>query len=185
MLGTPRMILGKMLVDPLYAGNQYGKHGLVLPDVVQETRPVLGDVLAAGPDALYAKGQRVVLRPSFPTIGIPLYQRLGAPLVVSNTDVVGHMEGTEFQPKPEEVVIIPDWRQKYKQVSSLIYLPPSALEQNQPVYCGVVAKVGSKCKTLKVADYVIYPNVGFELGLIDTLYYIIPEKEILATIHAN
>jgi co-chaperonin GroES (HSP10) len=185
MPGTPRVIRNKLLVEPLYAGEKLGS-GIIIPDMAQEERPVLGDVIAAGPDAPYYIGDRLVLRPSIPTVGYPLHSLHGSPIVIEPSDIVGQMYGKEFLPKPEDVVIVPDWRQKYKQVSSLIYLPPSALEQNQPVTFGIVTRVGKDCKDLYIGDYVVYPgNIGFEIGLIDTVYYILPEREVLATIHAN
>lgn len=170
----------RLIVEPVYSGGKVGS--IYIPDAYQDSRPYFGDVLSAGSESGYSTGERVVLRP---IVGHPFYRDGRSVYCIDRSDCVGRIEGKVFFPQPEDVVIKPDWQQKYQQPSQLIYIPPSALEQNQPCYAGIICQVGKDCKDLKVGDYVLYPYTGTELGLVDTIFYILPEKEILATVHAD
>src|SRR5512138_595939 len=97
-----RLLRGKMLVEPIFAGDRVGS--IYIPESALETRPVLGDVIAAAADAPYHSGERVVLRPSIPTAGYPLYGQHGSPIVLEPSDTVGQMQGKDFLPKEEDVV---------------------------------------------------------------------------------
>lgn len=175
-------VLGKRLIlEPIFGAEKIGS--LYVTESYNIEQPHQGEVVFAPEEVPFRTGDHLVVRPF---VGEPLgdgrYNRL---LVYGLGQVVCKVEGRELYPKPDEVMIVPDWSRKYKQASSLIWLPPSALEHGEPAQFGTVARVGANITLVKVGDYIIFDNKGIEVGFIDTNYYFLKEEDILAHYYDN
>lgn len=176
---THLRVLGDwVIIDPLYDPEKFGS--LYLPNAFENKYPHQGDIIAAGPEFPFQEGTRVALRP-FVTepvkIGSTSY------LCIKGVDIVGRIEGRELYPKPTQILVLPDWSEKYSQPSETIVLSVTEQELSGGLTRGTVARVGEKVTLVKPGDEVLFPpNRGTEIGFIDTNWYVFEEDELLATL---
>jgi len=169
----------RVIVEPLYEANMV--KGLYIPDAYQDRMPTMGIVWFTSVPWL-KRTDMIAFQPhQFEPI-----EHEGKALIVVKVDhiagrLVKNPTEVEFYPKPEHLMVLPDWDSKYKQPSSIIWSPPTQLERNQPCQYGTICRIGDGC-TLKVGDKVVLPNKGLELALVDTVYYILKESDILALV---
>ena len=170
---------GYVLVQTLYDSVKIGS--IYLPDSYVNPQPQQGIVLRVGSHVPLNKGDHVLMRQFS---GIPKGRLDSEHRIVDyNQEIVATAVDRKLVPKANEVVILPDFATKYQQKSDLVYLPPTVLEDGEPVTNGTIVRVGSACRSVREGQYVVIPpNLGIEVGFIDTVYYILAEKDLLATI---
>lgn len=167
-----------VIIDPLYEAEKIGS--LYIPRSYANRWPQQGNIVDAGPGFPFLTGSHVFLRPF---VIEPLSIGFGNLLAVRAADIIASLDGKEIVPKPTEVVILPDWSTKYGQPSKVIVISDVELEDGRPIQFGIVARIGSEVTTVKAGDYVIIPpDRGVEIGFIDTVWYILEEADLLATI---
>lgn len=176
LTSSVRLLGNRLLLEPIYGAEKIGS--LYVTESFNVEQPHQGEVVAAAKEVPFKPGDIVLVRPF---VGEPV--RDGRYLVYGLSQVVCKVDGRELYPKPDEVMIVPDWSKKYRQPGGLIWLPPSALEHNQPAMFGTIARVGDKVTKVKSGDYVIFDNKGVEASFIDTNYYFLSEEDILAHYH--
>lgn len=167
-----------VVIDPIYDPEKIGS--LYLPNAYENNYPHQGEIVSCGPEFPFAPGSRVALR-SF--VVEPVNIGNGSRyLGIRGVDVVARIDGRELYPKPTQVLVLPDWSEKFAQPSSLIIISDVELADNTPLTRGTVARVGEKVTLVKSGDYVLYPPAkGVEVGYIDTNWYIFEEDDLLAT----
>jgi co-chaperonin GroES (HSP10) len=171
-----RALGNHVIIDPLYDPVKFGS--LYLPDAFENKYPHQGDVVACGPDFPFKPGTRVALR-SFVVEPIDAGGRL---LAIRGEDCIARIEGKELYPKPTQVLVLPDWHEKFDQPSRTIIISDVELDDGKGLTRGTVARAGEKVTTVKAGDYVLFPpNKGVEIGYIDTNWYVFEEDELLAT----
>jgi co-chaperonin GroES (HSP10) len=171
----------RIVVEPYYEGHDTKIGSIIIPDSMADSQPSQGVVIAA-PDKYLHLTQRYVLFHRFRETA--WHDGL---LMLEEKDLVCYLNNGEIEllPHREEVLILPDWESKYRQPSELVYLPPVALEHNQPVIQGTVVdySLGATNYLIPGEKVAMEPDKGSEVAVKNTLYYIIPTEHILAIIH--
>lgn len=166
-----------VIIDPLYDPIKFGS--LYLPNAFENNYPHQGEVVACGSTFPFEPGSRVVLR-SF--VVEPLRVKGTRYLGVRDIDVVAKVVEREVYPKPTQVLVLPDWSEKFAQPSKTIIISDVELDDGLGLTRGTIARVGEKVTTVKPTDYVLFPpNMGVEVGYIDTNWYLFEEEQLLAT----
>lgn len=166
-----------LIIDPLYDPEKIGS--IIIPNAYRNNYPHQGDIVSCGLNSPFKPGMRVVLR-SFVVEPLKAGDRL---LAIRDIDCVARIEGKELHPKPMQVLVLPDWSEKYSQPSKTIIISDVELDDGSAITRGTVTRIGEKVTSVKAGDYVLFPpDKGTEVGYIDTNFYIFDEDELLATL---
>lgn len=156
-----------------------------IPESFKNLMPQQGIVVEVGPkQRVIQTGDRVIFHPWAPQVRLShgVIEICGkAYTIVSLTDIAGTVSsGGELFPLPDEVVILPEFRYMRPGKKGLIYVS-GELDVNEIPDRGYITKVGKNVTTVEVGDKVVFPpSVGSEIGIIDTVFYTIKEKDLLA-----
>lgn len=171
-----------IILDPIYDADKIGS--IYIPDSYKNPEAQQGIVVTAGPEAKDAgieEGQHLLFHP----YRAHTFRHSGSDRVhIRIRDAVAIIIAGDTYPLPDQVMVLPEWETKYGQKSDLIYLPPTALDSNEPVKVGVIVRVGSKVERVQLNDRIIMqPGAGSEAGIIDRVYYFLKEEHILAILN--
>ena len=174
-----RTLGDRFLIEPYYEGADTKIGSIIIPDSMADSQPSQGVVIVA-PAKYPGLLNRYVIFHRFREKAL-----FKGHLILDEIDLVCQMSEGQiilFQHRDENL-ILPDWDSKYGQKSEWIYLPPIAQEHNQPILFGTVVdqSIGATEPLFK-QKVVIEPNMGSELAIRNTLYYIVETKNILAII---
>jgi co-chaperonin GroES (HSP10) len=162
------------LILPLYEAEKIGH--IVIPDGLENPIAQQGLIVRAGKTSIFRDGDRVLLQPyqgtTFTINGVEYFRYL-------DTHIIARVIDRVIKPKPLEVVILPEFRQTVDK-PGLIHIVQD-LYFTDPQRYGRVVAVGRECNEVQLGDRVMLPDFGgYEVGWIDTVYYIIREEELLA-----
>jgi co-chaperonin GroES (HSP10) len=166
----------RVVVEPYFDSDKIGS--IYIPEYFKNPEPQQGVVVSAGPLSPFVDGTYVFFHPF-------RSQPLGDTKLIGlhDKDIVATLVDEELVPLEDHVMVLPDWESKTKH-KGIIFLPPTVTIDNSPVIRGTVVR--SNSKLLEAGTMVVIPpGKGSEIGYIDTVYYLIHQDEILATIDAD
>lgn len=168
-----------IIVDPYY-GNDEKVGSLYLPNANTNPMSQVGKVMEVGPQQTeIRRGDVVAYRPF---CGHTFRLRDYEYLVYKNYDVVGFVTGDgQLWPRKDSVLVLPHWSPREEHLPSGIIRLNRLDDRPDPPVWGTVLKVGEDVKFVKPREKIIIPSVGgFEMGFIDTVYYLVRETDIPA-----
>lgn len=172
----------KLLVEPRFDPNRIGL--IYLPDYTIDTEPQQGYVRGAGRYTSFRVGSYVLYHRFRSTV---FWVGRSPRLILHDVDIVAEANPDTgvLTLRAHDVMVNPDWHSKYNphKWSPVIEISQVELEDDSPVLEGTVEQIGNAVSTVLVGQRIVLPPyVGAEVGLITRNIYIIPEKEILATL---
>lgn len=161
------------LVLPLYEAERIG--AIIIPDGYENPISQQGRIIVAGQTSIFRADDHVLLQPYQGTTfmyGEREYFRY------LDTHIVARVVDRRIVPKPLDVLVRPNFRTNIEK-NRLVYKVQD-LNWTNPQASGTIVTVGRECCEVAEGDTVLLPPFsGYEVGFIDTVYYLIPEADLL------
>lgn len=176
----PTPLADHILIEPYFDPIKIGS--IYMPPAAQNEAPSHGTVRAVGPLQREIEERFEVIVSTVEWVKKAKFEWLGDSYVYLYTDreVIAFLtrDGEVF-PRRDRIILRPNWNRSGVVKHGLIYTIDRVFEAPKPPQWGTVLRVGEDVKTIRSGDEVVIPrNGGNELGVKDTVYYSIKEKDI-------